>query len=235
MPSNSGQFGLALTQTVEEWGTKFGVHFTQFHSRRAKPASSRRSARRGAPYVPRNPDGLNPTYFLEWPENVRMFALTFETRLKGATAFGELIVPAEPAAAVQRRGPAERGRDERRTDAAARPRERPAARRDPHGLRAAQGGAVAAGRGRAGSRRARRSGLELGCRGRLQEHPRPARPQRPALRAVGRVRARPRQWRLPAAGRARRSARPTATSRATPGASGPWWACATPTPSKAST
>jgi len=90
LPSNSGQFGLALTQTVEEWGTKFGGYFTQFHSRAGYASFITSQRVGGVPYVPRNADGLNPTYFLEWPDDVRMFALTFETRLKGATAFGEL-------------------------------------------------------------------------------------------------------------------------------------------------
>jgi hypothetical protein len=40
--------------------------------------------------VPGNPDGLNSTYFIEWPENIRMFAVNFETAFKGGTAFGEL-------------------------------------------------------------------------------------------------------------------------------------------------
>ena len=90
LPSNTGQLGAALTQAVEEWATKFGLYFTRFHSRAgfASFTTSERTA--GAPYVPGNPDALNPTYFLEWPENIRMFAATFETRLKGATAFGEL-------------------------------------------------------------------------------------------------------------------------------------------------
>ena len=33
MPSDSGQFGAALTHTVESWATKFGLYATQFHSR----------------------------------------------------------------------------------------------------------------------------------------------------------------------------------------------------------
>ena len=89
LPPNTGQLGLGITQTVEELGTKFGAYFTRFHSR-AGFASFTKSLRTTAPYVPGNPDGLNPTYFLEWPENIRMFALNFETAFKGGTAFGEL-------------------------------------------------------------------------------------------------------------------------------------------------
>ena len=30
MPSNSGQGGLALLHTVDDWGTKFGLYATEF-------------------------------------------------------------------------------------------------------------------------------------------------------------------------------------------------------------
>jgi hypothetical protein len=90
LPSNTGQLGLALTHAVEEWGTKFGVYFTRFHSRAGYAGFTKSQRTTGAPYVPGNADGQNPTYFLEWPENIRMLALTFETTFKGGTAFGEL-------------------------------------------------------------------------------------------------------------------------------------------------
>ena len=90
LPSNTGQLGVALTQSVVEWATKFGLHFTQFHSRTGFAGFSKSQRPAGAPYVPGNADGQNPTYFLEWPDNIRMLGLTFETQFKGATAFGEL-------------------------------------------------------------------------------------------------------------------------------------------------
>jgi hypothetical protein len=91
LPSNGGQFGLALTQSVEQWASKFGFYFTQFHSRAGYASFTTSGRPTGAPpYVPGNADGLNPTYFLEWPDNIRMFGLTFETTFKGGTAFGEL-------------------------------------------------------------------------------------------------------------------------------------------------
>ena len=91
LPSNAGQFGLALTQSVEEWATKFGAYFARFHSRFGYAGFTKADRPVGSPpYIPTNPDGLNPTYFLEWPEGIRMMALTFETRFKGGTTFGEL-------------------------------------------------------------------------------------------------------------------------------------------------
>ena len=202
VPSDTGQFGLAVTQSVEQWATKFGLYLTQFHSRAGFASFNTSGRTAGAPYVPGNADGLNPTYFLEWPADVRMVGLTFETTFKGGTAFGELTYQAEPAAPIQCGRPAERGGVDHRSDATARPRERPAARRGSRRLRAAQGGATAARRRRPTPRRAGRNRDELGRRDRLQGHPGPARSQRPALRAVGHFRAGSREWRLPAARRA---------------------------------
>jgi hypothetical protein len=91
LASNAGQFGVALTQSVEDWATKFGLYATQFHSRigysgvikSGRPAAA-------PPFIPGDPDGLNPKYYTQWPEDIHMFGATFETRFKGGTAFGEL-------------------------------------------------------------------------------------------------------------------------------------------------
>jgi hypothetical protein len=90
LPSNAGQLGVALTQSVEEWATRFGLYLAQFHSRTGYSGLTKSLRLTGAPYVPGNPDGLNPTYYTEWPEDVHMLGLTFETRFTGGTAFGEL-------------------------------------------------------------------------------------------------------------------------------------------------
>jgi len=90
MPSEGGQFGAALTHTVAAWATKFGVYATQFHSRTGYSGVIKSLRTAGAPFVPGDPDGLNPKYLTEFPADVRMFGLTFETRFAGGTAFGEL-------------------------------------------------------------------------------------------------------------------------------------------------
>jgi len=90
MPGGGGQFGAALTHTVDAWATKFGVYATQFHSRTGYSGVIKSLRTAGAPFVPGDPDGLNPKYLTEFPANVRMFGLTFETRFAGGTAFGEL-------------------------------------------------------------------------------------------------------------------------------------------------
>jgi len=89
LASNSGQGGLALLHTVEEWETKFGLYATQFHSRQGF-SGIYKSLRGGAPFIPADPDGLNPRYFTEFPENIHMFGGTFETKIRGGTVFGEL-------------------------------------------------------------------------------------------------------------------------------------------------
>jgi hypothetical protein len=91
MPSNSGQFGLNLTQTVASWNTRFGLYATQFHSRQGYSGVTKTGRAAGAPvFIPGDPDGLNPKYFTEFPDDVHMFGASFETRFKGGFAFGEL-------------------------------------------------------------------------------------------------------------------------------------------------
>jgi len=89
-PSDFGQWGAAITHTVDEWATKFGLYATQFHSRQGYSGVIK-SGRTGAPpFIPGDPDGLNPQYFTEYPDNIHMFGLTYETKFKAGTAFGEL-------------------------------------------------------------------------------------------------------------------------------------------------
>lgn len=91
MPSNWGQFGAALTHTVEPWATEFGLYASQFHSRTGYSGVIKSGAPAGAPpFVPGDPRGVNPQYFTEWPDDVRMFGATFETKFKAATTFAEL-------------------------------------------------------------------------------------------------------------------------------------------------
>jgi hypothetical protein len=87
--SNAGQFAVALKHVVEPWATEFGLYAAQFHSR-ASYYSAIKSLRAGAPFVPKDPGDLNPRYFTEYPEDVRMVGLTFDTKFRGGAVFGEL-------------------------------------------------------------------------------------------------------------------------------------------------
>ena len=88
-PSNSGQGGLALKHKVETWATEFGLYAVQFHSRMPF-YSGTKSGRDGAPFLPGDPGNLNPTYFTEYPERIRMFGTTFESKFPGGALLGEI-------------------------------------------------------------------------------------------------------------------------------------------------
>ena len=90
MPPDSGQFGLAIIHTVDAWATRFGLNVTQFHSRTGYSGVTKSLRTAGPPFVPGDPGDLNPTYYTDFPDNIRMFAATFETRFKGGFAYGEL-------------------------------------------------------------------------------------------------------------------------------------------------
>ena len=88
-PSDAGQGGVAVKYTVDDWATEFGLYAAQFHSR---PSfySAIKSLRSGVPFVPGDPGNLNPQFLTEFPEDIRIFGVTFDTRFRGGAAFGEL-------------------------------------------------------------------------------------------------------------------------------------------------
>jgi hypothetical protein len=88
-PNDSGQGGLALKHTFAALSTEVGLYAAQFHSRTIY-YSGTKSGRSGAPFIPGDPDGLNPTYFTEYPERIRIFGATFDTKLRAGAVFGEL-------------------------------------------------------------------------------------------------------------------------------------------------
>jgi hypothetical protein len=69
-PSNSGQGGIALIHKVDAWATDLGLYAAQF--------------------LPGDPGNLNPTYFTEYPEKIRMFGATFESKIRGGALLGEI-------------------------------------------------------------------------------------------------------------------------------------------------
>jgi hypothetical protein len=88
-PSDAGQGGIAIRHTIESLATDVGLYATQFHSR-VPFYSGTKSGRDGAPFLPGNPDGLNPTYFIEFPERIHMYGASVETRWRGGALLGEL-------------------------------------------------------------------------------------------------------------------------------------------------
>ena len=88
-PSDAGQGGVAIRHKVAAWQTEFGLYAAQFHSRMTF-YSGTNAGRDGPPFLPGNPDGLNPTYFTEYPERIRMFGATLESKRKWGLLLGEM-------------------------------------------------------------------------------------------------------------------------------------------------
>jgi len=89
-PPDSGQGGIALKHTLDSWATEFGLYATQFHSR-APFYSGTKSGRVAGPlFLPGDPGILNPSYFTEYPEDIRMFGVTLEKKWRGGSVLGEL-------------------------------------------------------------------------------------------------------------------------------------------------
>lgn len=74
-PGGSGQFGVRFQYTDEDIG-RFNLYAANFHSRRYI-VSAIKSGRAGPPLIPGDADGRNVRYFLEYPEDVRLFAASW--------------------------------------------------------------------------------------------------------------------------------------------------------------
>ena len=83
-PRNGGQYGVAVTYLAENLGL-FGVYFANYHSRRLAVSVIKSPRASGIPFSPGDPDGQNVQYFIEYPEDVKVWALTFRTRLPDQT------------------------------------------------------------------------------------------------------------------------------------------------------
>jgi hypothetical protein len=88
--SGADEGGVAVKYDLAAWSTQFGAYATQFHSRTAYWSVIKSQRAGPAPFVPGDPDGLNPEYFFGFPEAIHMVALTFDTKWTGGSVFGEL-------------------------------------------------------------------------------------------------------------------------------------------------
>ncbi|MDO9346189.1 DUF1302 domain-containing protein [Pseudomonas pergaminensis] len=87
---DSGQFGAAFHYNYEPLDTEFGAYFMNYHSR--APIFSAQGARPSV-YATNNPLIVagNSNYFVEYPEDIRLYGLSFSTTLPTGTAWsGEL-------------------------------------------------------------------------------------------------------------------------------------------------
>ncbi|WP_053120095.1 DUF1302 domain-containing protein [Pseudomonas sp. P1.31] len=88
-PSDAGQFGVAFRYFVDELSTEFGAYAMNIHSR--TPYASVITDTRpgpGAGWLP-GQQSSNSEYFAEFPEDIRIFGLSFSSNIWGTSVFGE--------------------------------------------------------------------------------------------------------------------------------------------------
>jgi hypothetical protein len=88
-PDDQGQFGIGAGYKVEALATRFGAYFTQYHQRTAVVGAVK-AGRPGPPVIPGDPDGLNPQYFAQYPEDIRVFGANAIARLSDLLLFAEV-------------------------------------------------------------------------------------------------------------------------------------------------
>ena len=93
---NSGQFGLAMHYVFEPLDTEFGAYFINYHSRDpilsagAAPQSAYNAAAGAGALAPMIIAG-NSSYYVEYPEDIHLYGLSFATTLSTGTHWkGEL-------------------------------------------------------------------------------------------------------------------------------------------------
>lgn len=88
-PSDQGQMGMSLRYFAESIGTEFGAYAMNIHSR--TPLTGAHTDLRpgaGPGWIP-GLQASNADYFVTFPEDVRIFGLSFSTNVAGASVFGE--------------------------------------------------------------------------------------------------------------------------------------------------
>ncbi len=84
---DGGQFGLALRWFVPELNdTEFGAYAMNYHSR-SPVFSTRRTTTPSPAFIPGAP---NARYFIEYPEDIRLYGLSFQTTLGATSVAGEV-------------------------------------------------------------------------------------------------------------------------------------------------
>ncbi len=95
-PDDGGQFGFALRYFAEQLNSsEFGLFYINHHSR--SPLFSGNTSSNvanggppGVPFIPGNPLGGNPSYTVEFPEDIEVFGATFATNFVGVAVSGEV-------------------------------------------------------------------------------------------------------------------------------------------------
>ncbi len=87
-PDDGGQFGLAYRLRLGPINTNLALYFAQYHNR--LPNLDVVKSTSATPYIPGDPGGLNAQYGTEYADNVRVWGLSFDSKVASATVFGEL-------------------------------------------------------------------------------------------------------------------------------------------------
>ncbi|MFL6675257.1 MAG: DUF1302 domain-containing protein [Massilia sp.] len=85
----AAEYGIGLTWKPALLATEFGLYHAHYNSRLPLPGL-RRSSRVGPALIPGDPDGKNMAYFSEYPEGIRISALTFALKRGATSVFGEV-------------------------------------------------------------------------------------------------------------------------------------------------
>jgi hypothetical protein len=91
----SGEFGAALAWRPASLGLDLGLYHARYTSRTALPGLRRSTRPAGPALIPGDPDGRNMAYFTEYPEHLRITALTLH--YKGAPPASPASCPTGPA------------------------------------------------------------------------------------------------------------------------------------------
>lgn len=97
-PKDDGQYGLALRWYSDELDTEFGFYHMNYHSRlpfinalRSNTVSLNPAAPAGAiPVFIPGRDAINPGYFLVFPEDIKMYGVSFASNVGSVALSGEL-------------------------------------------------------------------------------------------------------------------------------------------------
>ncbi|MBQ5947065.1 DUF1302 domain-containing protein [Massilia sp. ST3] len=84
------EFGAGLTWRVEGLGLDLGLYHARYNSRTALPGLRRSTRPEGPALIPGDPDGRNMAYFTEYPEGLRITALTLAHKRGATSLLGEL-------------------------------------------------------------------------------------------------------------------------------------------------
>ncbi|OON63357.1 hypothetical protein B0920_08180 [Massilia sp. KIM] len=84
------EFGAALTWRHAPQGLDIGLYHARYNARTALPGLRRSTRANGPALIPGDPDGRNMAYFTEYPEGLRITALSLAQRQGARSLHGEL-------------------------------------------------------------------------------------------------------------------------------------------------